>query len=59
MRTIAEWYRSGGPFILPLLTVAVVGLMVLIDAPLTVKDPPTIPRACARKGFRKPLLPSN
>ena len=31
MRAILEWYLSGGPFILPLLVVAVAGLLVLIE----------------------------
>ena len=31
MRTILEWYRSGGPFIVPLLVVGVMGLVVLIE----------------------------
>lgn len=36
MRTIREWYVSGGPFILPLLVVAIVGLVVLIERFVTI-----------------------
>src|SRR5437867_4141385 len=36
MRTILEWYQSGGPFIVPLLVVGAVGLIVLIERFVTI-----------------------